>query len=64
MDKFNWRFLFGILIVVAYFAIAYLVLFTTAFKGGMLNDTIRIIFGVVLSAYGIWRAYRLWKDSK
>jgi hypothetical protein len=64
MDKFNWRFVFGALMVIIYFAISYMVLFTEAFKRGTLNDTVRIIFGVVLAVYGLWRAYRLWKDSK
>jgi hypothetical protein len=63
MNNFNWRFLLGICIVAAYLSISYMVLFTDVFKGGALSDTIRIVFGVLLGVYGIWRGYRLWKDK-
>jgi uncharacterized membrane protein len=64
MDNFNWRFIFGIFIVIAYVAISYMIIFTGAFKGGMFSDTVRIMFGIVVGVYGIFRGYRLWKDQK
>ena len=70
----NFRFIWGVFMAIAYIGIAYLVTFTPLLirynaAGGTnpANDEnfiVRIVLGVVLFAYGIFRGYRIWKMNK
>lgn len=72
-NKFNFRFIWAVFMVLAYVGVSYLVLFTpvlirynaeTNTSANDQNLVIRIILGIVLFVYGIFRGYRLWKISK
>ncbi|GAB6012341.1 hypothetical protein [Viscerimonas tarda] len=66
----NFRFIWGAFMAVAYIGIAYLVVFTPVLIRYNANDNksandeyfiVRIILGLVLFAYGLFRGYRIWK---
>ncbi|SCD19812.1 putative membrane protein [Proteiniphilum saccharofermentans] len=52
----------GIMMVIVYVSVAYLLVFTPLFRGSI-PAGIRIAFGVIFTAYGILRGYRLWKEQ-
>ncbi|MDR1653552.1 MAG: hypothetical protein LBS01_07910 [Prevotellaceae bacterium] len=58
-----FRPVFGILMVIVYLSMAYMLVFTNIFAD-TLYKPLRIIFSVVFSVYGVFRGYRLWKDKK
>lgn len=71
--KINFRFIWATFMVFAYVGISYLVVFTpiliryndsnsTSAKDE--NFLMRILLGLVLFIYGIFRGYRLWKINK
>lgn len=69
----SFKFAWGVLMVIAYLGIAYLVVFTpvliryntdTNTSANDENFVTRIILGVVLLAYGLFRGYRIWKINK
>lgn len=70
--KTNFRFIFGIFMVLAYLGISYLVVFTPVLiqqsgAGTLPNDEnfiVRIVLGIVLLAYGLFRGYRIWKINQ
>lgn len=49
------------MMVVIYLSVSYLLVFTPLFRESI-PAGIRIAFGVIFSAYGILRGYRLWKE--
>lgn len=53
--------LFGILMIIVYWGMAYLMIFSTIFNQN-LAEYFRYIAGVLLFLYGIYRAYRLAKS--
>lgn len=59
--NFNFRIIIGILKLVVFFGMGFLLLFTNIFD---FNLAIKISFGVVFLLYGIFRAYKLWKYKK
>lgn len=61
-DKLNFKFIWGILMIVIYFGMSFLLVFTTLFVG--MSLTIRLIFGAIFLIYGIFRAYHIWKNSR
>ncbi|MDR0687548.1 MAG: hypothetical protein LBF55_02545 [Prevotellaceae bacterium] len=71
MEKPSFRLIWGAFMSLAYVGIAYLVLFTPMLiryneyndKGSDQNLLIRIIFGVIMLAYGIARGYRTYKSA-
>jgi len=72
-NKISFKFVWGILMVIAYLGISYLVVFTpvliryNARDNNPSNDEnfiFRIILGIVLLAYGLFRGYRIWKINK
>lgn len=72
-NKSSFKLVWGILMVIAYIGIAYLVVFTpvliryndtTNTSDNDHNFVIRIILGIVLFAYGIFRGYRIWRLNK
>jgi threonine/homoserine/homoserine lactone efflux protein len=60
-NKLSAKAIYGIVMVLFYVCIAILVVFTSVFKDFMPNDIIRVIIGVLFFAYGLFRAYRVWK---
>ncbi len=69
----KFQFIWGILMVIAYIGIAYLVVFTplliryNGIDNSPSNDQnfiIRIVLGIVLFVYGLFRGYRMWKINK
>ncbi|MDR0712191.1 MAG: hypothetical protein LBF67_07610 [Prevotellaceae bacterium] len=69
--KPSLRLMWGVFMSLAYVGIAYLVLFTPMLirynevndKENDKNLLIRIIFGVIMLAYGIMRGYRTYKSA-
>ncbi|WP_080905710.1 hypothetical protein [Parabacteroides sp. Marseille-P3160] len=59
-EKSKWGLIWGVLMVVIYGGMAYLLIFTAFFEA-ILPLALRIIFGIVFLLYGIYRAYRIWK---
>jgi hypothetical protein len=63
-NKFSFKLVWGIVMVVAYLGIAYVLVFSPLFKErSTIPEGIRIAIAIVFSAYGIYRGYRLWKQS-
>ncbi|NDW17949.1 hypothetical protein D0T53_03330 [Dysgonomonas sp. 216] len=69
-SKISFKLIWGILMVIAYLGIAYLVVFTpmliryNARDNQPTNDenfVLRIVLGIILLAYGLFRGYRIWK---
>lgn len=56
----NIGYLFGAIMLVVYFGMAYLLLFTDLFKE-VFNPALRYSFGILFMLYGIFRAYRFIK---
>ncbi len=52
------RLIFGIFMVLVYVAVGLLFIFNIF---NIDNETISIICGALLCAYGVWRGYRLYK---
>ena len=62
MEHFNWKFVFGAVMVLIYLIMAGMLLFNEAFKRVM-QDTYRYLFAALFGLYGIFRGYRLWKNK-
>ena len=60
--KKGFKLIWGIMMVIIYVSVAYLLVFTPLFRGNI-PAGIRIAFGVIFTAYGILRGYRLWKEQ-
>lgn len=56
----NIGYLFGAIMLVVYFGMAYLLLLTDLFKE-VFNPALRYAFGILFMLYGIFRAYRFIK---
>lgn len=56
----NIGYLFGAIMLVVYFGMAYLLLLTDLFKE-VFNPALRYAFGFIFMIYGIFRAYRFIK---
>ena len=50
----------GMIMVAIYFAMAFLLVFTTLFVGKM-PEWVRFVMGAVFFVYGIFRGYRVYK---
>lgn len=48
--------------VIIYFGMAYILTLTDMFKEAI-PLTLRLIFGLLFTLYGVYRAYRVWKDG-
>lgn len=60
--KKGFKLIWGLMMIVIYLSVAYLLVFTPLFRGNI-PIGIRIAFGVIFAAYGILRGYRLWKEQ-
>ncbi|NDV95507.1 hypothetical protein D0T84_11385 [Dysgonomonas sp. 521] len=58
--KLSPKMIFGIFMVFFYLCIAVLMVFTPLFEG--LNWILRVIIGILLFMYGIFRAIRAWRE--
>ena len=58
----SFKLIWGIMMVVIYLSVAYLLVFTPLFRSNI-SMGIRIAFGIIFTAYGILRGYRLWKEQ-
>jgi hypothetical protein len=61
MKQFNIRFISGIIMVLIYFGMALLILFSNFFN---ISPAFKIITGFLFLIYGIFRGYRLLKNYK
>ncbi|MDR2144883.1 MAG: hypothetical protein LBE91_00280 [Tannerella sp.] len=59
MKQINYRFILGIMMVIIYLGMAALILFSDIFN---IEQTFKIIIGLLFLIYGIFRAYRLYKS--
>ena len=55
--KINMGYIFGIFMILIYFGMAYLLIFTPLFENTF-SELFRYSIGIVLAIYGIFRAYR------
>lgn len=71
--KTNFRLIWGIIMVIAYLGIAYLVVFTPVLirynsdantSANDENFIVRITLGIILFVYGLFRGYRIWKINQ
>jgi len=60
LPKINFRVFWGILMVIVYACMAYLLIFTSLFEHAV-PGVLRIVFGVVFLIYGVYRGYRIYK---
>ena len=58
--KFNIRLIWGIFILLIYFGMAILLVFTDLFQ---FSTGMKIAFAALFFLYGVFRAYRLWKNK-
>jgi hypothetical protein len=58
--KLSPKIIFGIFMVLFYLCISILMVFTPIFEN--INIIFRIIIGILLFSYGIFRGYRAWKE--
>jgi len=58
----SFRLIWGILMVVIYLGMSYLLVFTNLFT--QFSLTLRIIFGIVFLLYGIFRGWKIWQDRR
>lgn len=56
-------FLFGIIMLVIYFTMAYMLAFTPFFENSLENPAVRYTFAAVFATYAIFRAYRFIKGQ-
>ena len=61
-DKLNFKLVWGLFMIVIYFGMFFLLVFTTMFVN--MSLTIRLIFGAIFLVYGIFRAYHIWRNSR
>lgn len=71
IDKENWkdkdwtRIIRTIVMIVIYFAMAAMVMYTNIFRDLFRgNTTLQFGFALVFLIYGLWRGYRLFKEIK
>jgi hypothetical protein len=58
--KMSPKTIFGIFMILFYLCVSILMVFTPIFEN--INIIFRIIMGVLLFVYGVFRAYRAWKE--
>lgn len=58
--KFSPKTVFGIFMVLFYLCLAVMMVFTPIFED--INWILRVIMGVLLFLYGIFRGYRAWTE--
>lgn len=61
-NKSNFRFIWSLVMIVFYVGFAYVIVFTPLFA--TVDQKIRIAMGIVLTIYGLFRGFRLWKIGK
>lgn len=61
--KNNIGYLFGIFMILIYFGMAYLLVFTPLFENTF-SEIFRYSIGIVFAIYGIFRAYRQIKNQR
>jgi hypothetical protein len=60
--KLSPKAIFGIFMVLFYLGLAIIMVFTPVFES--LNYILRVIMGILLLLYGIFRGIRAWRDLK
>lgn len=61
--KINMGYIFGIFMILIYFGMAYLLIFTPLFKNTF-SEIFRYSIGIVFAIYGIFRAYRQIRNQR
>lgn len=56
----QWKFIFGIFMVIFYMGMASILVFSNFFN---ISSLYRIIIGALLFIYGIFRGYRVWQQG-
>ncbi len=63
-SKFSFKLVWGIVMVCFYLGIAYLLVFSPLFKEhSTIPKSVCIAIAILFSVYGLYRGYRLWKNS-
>ena len=60
-NSLNFRLIWVTFMLLIYFGMAYLLVFTNFFD---FKKDLRIIFGICFFIYGLSRAYRMWRFKK
>jgi hypothetical protein len=75
--RMNFRFIWGAFMVIVYLGVACLLVFTPTLSNAVANVSyylgysgqsennylvVRVLAGILLLAYGVFRGYRVWKD--
>ena len=61
--KINMGYIFGIFMILIYFGMAYLLIFTPLFENTF-SEIFRYSIGIVFAIYGIFRAYRQIRNQR
>lgn len=61
--KINIGYVFGLFMILIYFGMAYLLIFTSLFENTFL-EIFRYGIGIIFAIYGIFRAYRQIKNQR
>jgi len=56
--KMNWRFIWGVFMVLFYLGMAFILFFSNFFD---IRESFKIIISVLFLIYGLFRGYRMWK---
>lgn len=57
-----FRLIWGILMVIIYFAMSVMLVFTDLFN--QFPPAIRYVFGAIFLIYGVIRAYKIWQSGR
>jgi len=58
----NFKFIWGLCMVVIYLCMFFVLVFTNLFANTSL--TMRILLGIIFLIYGVFRGYSVWKSGK
>lgn len=61
-NKLNFKLIWGLLMIVIYLGMFFLLLFTSMFNS--MSLTVRILFGAIFLIYGIFRGYQIWRNRR
>lgn len=61
--KNSLKYVWGITMVVVYLAMAIMLVATPLFEKSAIPKAIRIVIAILFFVYGLFRAYRIWKQE-
>ena len=57
--RMNWRFVWGIFMVLFYLGMAVLLFFSDFFD---IREGFKVVISILFFVYGLFRGYRMWKN--